>query len=899
MPTMKTEAIKIFLSRNSHADLAELYNLNMECQVNVAQDNGERIEGEYKGRMWHGWTDGLGNTWKSFRIPWGAASNEAKYEDSALNFSLDQHAEGIGMTGWDWQSKVSRWVAYDFDAIATHTGALTQDQLLLVQESAQNIPWVTVRKSTSGKGLHLYVYLEPVETRNHTEHAALARAILGQMSAITGFNFNSHVDVCGGNMWVWHRKMRDTDGLTTLKQGDILTRPPDNWRDHVQVTGKRKTKTVPAFLGESNDKIITFEELTGQRTYIQLDDDHRALIAFLENNGASYWWDQDHHMLVTHTYDLAQAHKELSMRGLFRTIASGKDQGIDHNCFMFPLRRGAWCIRRYTPGVSEENTWDQDNRGWTRCYYNVDPDLRMAARAAGGLEDDKGNYVFKNIETAEQAALILGIDLDLPGNLHPFRDITLKYHKDGKRLIVETAVCETDPNYIDKWLLAKRNKVWQRLFQAVSTTPLESDTDNYDEIIRHLVTPDNADSGWSLKSGDRWHTEPLTHTKSALEAMGLKTADVKNIIGNCVFKPWRITNRPFQPEYPGDRCWNRNAAQLVYTPNETVGSYTTWTNILEHIGEALTPTITLDPWCQANGLRTGADYLKCWIASLFQQPNEPLPYLFLYGPQASGKSILHEALELLITRGYVRAESALISSSGHNGELEHAILCVVEEIDLKHNKIAYNRIKDWSTSLKLPIHHKYITPYLVANTTHWIQCSNDRSSCPVFIGDTRITMIFVEELEAMIPKKELLTLLKKEAPDFLGEILRLEIPRSHDRLNVPVLQTSDKDTASEVNETSLATFIREQCTYTPGYITTVAEFYDAFQNWLEPMDRPYWTKIKVGKEMPAQFPKGRRSDAQWAYGNLALGGNIALGATEKPKTTKLITINQRLLPVEL
>ena len=57
------------------------------------------------------------------------------------------------------------------------------------------------------------------------------------------------------------------------------------------------------------------------------------------------------------------------------------------------------------------------------------------------------------------------------------------------------------------------------------------------------------------------------------------------------------------------------------------------------------------------GVLTGADYLKCWIAALFQEPMEPLPYLFLYSQeQNTGKSILHEALSLLLTRGVVRAE---------------------------------------------------------------------------------------------------------------------------------------------------------------------------------------------------------------------------------------------------
>src|SRR5690606_33656401 len=103
-----------------------------------------------------------------------------------------------------------------------------------------------------------------------------------------------------------------------------------------------------------------------------------------------------------------------------------------------------------------------------------------------------------------------------------------------------------------------------------------------------------------------------------------------------------------------------------------------------------------------------------------------LPYLFLYGPQGSGKSIFHEALSLLVTKGIVRADAALISQSGFNGELVSAVLCVIEETDLRQNKtIAYNRIKDWVTGKTINIHVKGGTPYSAANMTHWLQCANE------------------------------------------------------------------------------------------------------------------------------------------------------------------------------
>lgn len=868
----RTEAIKAFLIKNTHEDLAALYDYEIECQVNVAQDNGERVEGDYKGRQWHGWTDDSGQVWKSFRIPYNA-NTVPVYEDRTMSFDLSQHAEGIGLTGWDWQNQLSKWIAFDFDAITghsdKHTKKLTAEQLHEIKDAAINIPWVTVRFSTSGKGLHLYVMLKPTNTTNHTEHAALARSILGLMSAYTGFDFKSKVDVCGGNMWVWHRKMQGTNGLQLIKQGDVLIDVPINWRDHINVITNKRPKPKPQCIEEKD--IDVFEEMSSQRSRIPLDEEHRKLISFLVETKAAFWWDQDHHMLVCHTWDLLQAHEALRLRGLFKTFATGKQHGTDHNCFAFPLRRGAWAIRRYTPGIAEDTTWEQDGKGWTRCYYNKEPDLRTAAIGNEGIEDEGNKFVFRHGGLAEQAALMLGSELNIPPGYNG-RQTIIKMHKDGRRIVVEFDRQPSDrQDDLKGWLPVKGDK-WRRILTTNVTNNTEPDVENYDDVCRHLITEDGTDCGWVIHVDGKWNEEPLVHIRTALESLGLKTPEIKVILGNCVMRPWKLVNRPFKPEFPGDRQWNRYAAQFRFIPNLTTDNrqYSTWLHILNHIGADLNRCVQDSVWAQQNGLTSGADYLKCWIASLFQYPEEPLPYLFLYGPQNSGKSILHEALSLLLTTGYKHAAAALVSPQGFNAELENMILCVVEEVDLRKNTQAYNRIKDWVTSLQLLIHKKNLTPYQINNTTHWIQCSNDRSYCPVFTGDTRITMIYVPELEEVIPKRDLIQRLEKEAPDFLAEILTLEIPQSNDRLNLPILATDDKLTATKANQSLLELFIDEQCHYIPGSVISVAEFYDEFHKWLDPNDRYDWSKIKIGREMPKRFPKGRlTTNAQWHYGNIS------------------------------
>lgn len=860
MPT-KTEAIKRFLSASTHQDLASLYSYEMECQVNVAQDGGERVEDSFQGRKWHGWTDGL-TTWKSFRIPFKAFS-DPEYTDSEIRFDLAEHAEGIGLTGWNWVRRKSYWVAFDFDSIVGHKDVgLDYSELEQVRKEATNIPWVTVRKSSSGQGLHLYVFLEPIDTKNHTEHAALARSILGMMSALVGYDFQSKVDTCGGNMWIWHRKMRGSDGLTCIKQGVKLTEIPSNWRDHIKVVSGKRRKNLP-----QNIQADTFEELAGQRPRTPLDEDHKKLIQYLRDHDALWWWDQDHHMLVTHTFWLKRAHDQLGLRGFFDTISPASDTN-EQNCFCFPMRKGAWSVRRYSQGVSEHESWDQDASGWTRTYLNREPDLATAAKAHGGLEDPKGGFVFREADVALKASHFLGVHPNIDSALSSRKTI-LKQHKDG-RLIIEI---DHDPNdradRMPGWL-AKGDK-WIKIFNTSNLAPAEPEVGNYDDLIRNVITEQNEDFGWLLKVDNKWVMQPLTNIKVALGSLGFSTKEITSILGSSIFKSWKLVNKPFQPEYPGDREWNRNAAQLRFTPKQEPEKFETWLKILNHCGKGLDDAVQHHPWCKANGIITGSDYLKCWIASLFQRPLEPLPYLFLYGEQNTGKSILHESLSLLFRHGYKRADAALISQSGFNAELEGAVLCVVEETDLNRNKIAYNRIKDWVTSRDLMIHEKGKTPYRTINSTHWIHCANEHSACPLFAGDTRIVMSYVPQIDPidMIPKRRLIPLLENEAPDFLSEILNLEIPESNDRLGIPVVESYEKKIVARLNQSPLEEFISEKCYEAPGQMIKFSDFYDKFIEWADPDNGGSWSKIKLGRELPPKFPKARsKQNAQHYIGNI-------------------------------
>src|SRR6185436_11699898 len=328
----RTEAIKAFLEAKTHKDLAAMYNHNMEVQVNVARDGGQRIDGDFKGAKWHGYTDGV-QTWKPIRIPY-KASTEPEYEDVNMSYSLEEHAEGIGMTGWDWFKKISKHVAFDFDAISGHSDKhqrkMTEEELQHLIKIVSDVEWVTLRKSTGGKGLHLYVVLGiEVTTKTHTEHAGLARSILGKLSALTGFDFKAKVDTCGGNMWIWHRKMAGTKGLELLKSGRPLTDVPPSWKEHINVISGRSKKTLPTFAAKMPHIQKLFEELSGQRASTPLDEEHKKLLNYLNENNCLWWWDSDRHMLVCNTYDLKMAHEALGFKGIFDTEAKGSEKGVD------------------------------------------------------------------------------------------------------------------------------------------------------------------------------------------------------------------------------------------------------------------------------------------------------------------------------------------------------------------------------------------------------------------------------------------------------------------------------------------------------------------------------------------------------------------------------------------
>jgi hypothetical protein len=873
---LRSEVIGKFLGAKTHADLSALYSPGMEVQVNVEPGNGRKIDVSERGTAY---SDGI-ETWYSFRIPRKAMSNP-EGNDTPQNFDFEKHVSGIGLTGWNWQLKQSHWVAYDFDAMIghsdKHTSKLSDQQLLEIQKIVTNLPFVTIRRSTSGRGLHLYVHIEPISTATHTEHAALARSILSYITGLTGYNFGEAVDICGGNMWVWHRKMIGTNGLSLIRKGDVFpaSRVPHNWKDHVAVISKKSSKLLPKIEGVSED---AFQEMTGCRTKVQLGPGHVALINWLSQNGYAGWWDSDNHMLITHTYSLKEAHQKLKLKGEFDTLSTGKDNGNDINCYCFPVKEDGWAVRRYGPGTKESKLWVQDGKGWTRCYLNRTLSFDDIARMYDAIELETGGYQFPSCEKGCEALLKLGISVELPKWVMP-RIMKIVENKQEYRLYVRIPEVSGDPvSEMVGWV--NERKFYRRVFGNPLGGANEDVTalGDYDDLIRHIVTESGEDLGWVIHTDDgNWRYEPLPNVKVFLVSRGIGKKDIDIILGRAVNQAWRIVNRPFEPEYPGDRQWNRSTARFKICPTldgESL-SYPTWCKVLNHCGKSLDTAISEHKWCQQNGITDGASYLKLWIASLFKHPRAPLPYLGLYGPQDSGKSTLHEALcQIILDGGYMDGAIALESQSNFNGEIQDSILCTVEEVDFR-NKNVYNRIKNWVTSAEISIHIKGQTPYKANNYTHWIHCANDRDYIPVFPGDTRVTMLYVDKLsdEDKIPKRDLWTALTKEAPDFLAALLATEIPDSKDRLMVPVIRTAEKIAAEYSAMDPVEQWFVKNVYRVEGAYLKLEDAYQAFCAWTDPEVSAQYGKNKFAKVIPSDVPQGRiaSSGTQLKYlGNVSL-----------------------------
>lgn len=864
----KTEAIKKFLGTQPY-DICKLYTYEMEVQVNVAKDNGEIIIGSFAGHKWQGYSDGI-QTWKHFRVPFSPAINPI-YVDKPISFDLQEHAEAIGITGWNWVQKKSLWVGFDFDSIIGHKEGLNEETLDEIKERIKDIPFLSVYTSTSGNGWHVYCFCDINNITTHTDHAAVAKSVLDKIAALSGINLQVKVDSFGGILWVWHRKAIPNKSFKCIKRHTEILNDSDvlNWQEHLSKVNK--SILTPT-------KTTHIDELVAAQRRINLDEEHILLLKWFESSNALWWWDDDKNMLVCHTIDLKTAHKELKLKGLYDTISSGKDQGRDQNCFVFPTINGSWVIRRHTKGCPETTCWFNDSSGWTTCYYNRSPTFKTACKHTGGIEDIKEIH-YKGLNKAIETLTLIGLEITLPQSIQQeSRPAILKDLKDN-RILLSFPRADYDP-MLEEFIEKKGH--WNRIFYYQDNN---SETELIDHLIRHLTTM-GSDAGWYIQSDSSWINENRRHVELFLLAQGKAIKEINLLLGKCIQYNWILVNKPFKSEYTNNREWNLGAAQFKY--NAKKGKHPTWDKILSHCGASLDSPVKENKWCLETGVLDGKLYLQCWLACCLQYPDQPTPYLFFYSPeQNTGKSIFHESINLLFSQKCVqRADLALLNGQGFNGELANSVFCIIEETDLSKKSIAADRIKDWVTGRTICIHPKKGTPYDIPNCTHWIQCANKLTYCPIIPGDTRIVVLKLSPIEDEIPKEQLLEQCKNEAEALLYTLINFELPKIQGRMRPPVISIKEKILQQENNNDPLTQFIHEKIYEIPGQKIQLSIFYEEFLKWLEPIERQAWSIRQVAKQVP--FIRGKYGLENHTYlGNISLINGVETGVPYQIKKDRI------------
>lgn len=281
--TTRTAAIQFVLNANAPADLAARYNDGMEVQVNVAQGHGEPAFKDRKPKP-HTYCNDEHEEWYNYRIPKNAKGDPTDNSEWKQSFDLRKHYHSIGITGWSFKLRRSVGVGFDYDSLEVHKSGsgVATDKLTRVTQVAKRLGYVEVRKSTSGTGYHLWVWFDPnnlPETANHTEHAALARAVMLKMSLDAGFDFNGDVDCMGGNMWICSKRAtKESGGLTLVHAArHPLTDFPLDWKDQLEVVchKRKRAKLRGVATAEEAERI---ESEHRDRPRVQLDAQHREFM---------------------------------------------------------------------------------------------------------------------------------------------------------------------------------------------------------------------------------------------------------------------------------------------------------------------------------------------------------------------------------------------------------------------------------------------------------------------------------------------------------------------------------------------------------------------------------------------------------------------------------------------
>ena len=693
-------------------------------------------------------------------------------------YPLEPYAAEIGTT-WFAKSGSLR-VVFDVDHVWGHTKGLEEADVQRIDRAIEAIAYAELRRSTGGRGRHIHVLLSGIEVANHTEHAALSRAILGKLCADAGLDFAPQVDCAGGNAWFWSRRatvenrgferLKPSTGSLTL--GDL----PANWRDHLDVVSRKRSRVrVTGLTTEAEED--QWAELASSNTKAKIDDEHKRILDAYRKSGFALSHNPDFGCYYLHTKGLEKVHRELELKGCFTTESAGSDPGTP-NCYAFFRPNGVLFIVRFK-SQQEHSSWGRTANGERCCYYNIAMDLKTACRTVEGTWMGDTGATCHTFAKAKQLAAMFGFTLP---ELTSERPITFHY-ENARTIVAETA--QVSGERVMGWGIGYR-----KLIVSFEVEPAAEEQHDYDSAARHIITAERADAGWLMRTDDgNWSWEPKDTVKDRIgEQFGVVSRELHNAMGKISGSPYKLVNEPFQPEFLAGRQWNKFGAQLAVAPTYD-HKHPHYDLIFAHAGRGLDAAVRADAWCVRHGVREGKDFLMLWTALLFQRPKQHLPLLYFYSEERdNGKSAFFKSLGLLFTRGFVEGVRTL--NEQFNKMLAGAVLVYLDEekIDSKNAQ----KVKLYIDADQVSIRMMRTDTFMFDNFTHWIACYNFKDGLPVEDNDKRIIMVHVPQLlddEKLDWITVMRPALEAEASDFLGTLLTMEIPPSGGRLHLPILST--------------------------------------------------------------------------------------------------------------
>lgn len=668
-----------------------------------------------------------------------------------------------GTAFWHWTAKKHTTIAIDIDTDDGHAEGLSARAFSSAFDACCQLPWLEIRRSSGGKGLHVFPqFSRPVEVSSRAEASALANAVLTVASRETNFDLRAAKDCAGCNIWIFKADAA-LNAYEIVKEATAALDPddlPPGWRE-AKEAAKHKVQFAPST--------------------VELSPEHLEIEKQIQSLNYSLIYVPELGCYHIHTHSLQEAYHKYGYRGYFATASQGTDPGKP-NGYMFPLPVRGFLVKRFGNAMEDPSWFDGPNGQY--ALLNVEAPFEKAVQHFSLNRTTKG-YAFARTNL-EKMLKAIGVNLSIP-DVFVGRTLFVKPIKGDAQIVVEK---QASDGPIDDW--TPTDKTWQRSFPIPNESEafIHAGVVQVSDVVRAIST-DKESSRWCISTDGNWIGTTASEISNVLVAHQVRPAATMGLMRE---KPYHLVFEPFQDEYLPGRRWNRDARQLACQPASEPGDTPTWDAIFNHIGSGLDDDVANDQACRSLGIISGAQYLQLWVKLLLEKPHQRTPYLFLASRQNNtGKTSLGASICHLIDPGVAEInEEALVDK--FTGELEGKVLCLIEELDLRdqRNK-AYATLKRVLTSKTLTIRRMRTDAYNVPNFTHFIHTANNAGYVPVESEDMRIVMIKVPPITEFIDSLKFEEGVKREAPTILRKLFDMPLPEPCGRFWLPVVQTSLKE----------------------------------------------------------------------------------------------------------